>query len=37
MLKVKELSKKIDNNQILDNINLNIPKGSIYAIALKMQ
>ena len=32
MLKVKELSKKIDNNQILDNINLNIPKGSIYGI-----
>lgn len=32
MLVVKELSKKIDHKQILDNINLNIPKGSIYGI-----
>lgn len=32
MLIVKELSKKIDNKLILDNINLNIPKGSIYGI-----
>lgn len=32
MLVVKELSKKIDNKLILDNINLNIPKGSIYGI-----
>lgn len=32
MLVVKELSKKIDNKKILDNINLNIPKGSIYGI-----
>ena len=32
MLLVKELSKKIDHKQILDNITLNIPKGSIYGI-----
>mgnify|MGYP002559177872 FL=1 len=32
MLIVKELSKKIDNKLILDNISLNIPKGSIYGI-----
>lgn len=32
MLVVKELSKKIGRKQILDNINLNIPKGSIYGI-----
>ena len=32
MLRVIELSKKIDNKLILDNINLNIPKGSIYGI-----
>lgn len=32
MIVVKELSKKIDHKQILDNINLNIPKGSIYGI-----
>ncbi len=32
MLVVKELSKKIDHKLILDNINLNIPKGSIYGI-----
>ena len=32
MLVVKELSKKIGHKQILNNINLNIPKGSIYGI-----
>lgn len=32
MLIVKELSKKIDNQQILKNINLSVPKGSIYGI-----
>lgn len=32
MLSVKELSKKIDHKQILDNISLNIPTGSIYGI-----
>lgn len=32
MLNVKELSKKIDHKQILDNISLNIPTGSIYGI-----
>lgn len=32
MILVKELSKQIDHKQILDNINLNIPKGSIYGI-----
>ena len=32
MLVIKELSKKIGNKQILNNINLNMPKGSIYAI-----
>lgn len=32
MLVVKDLSKKIGHKQILSNINLNIPKGSIYGI-----
>ena len=32
MLVIKELSKKIGNKQILNNINLKIPKGSIYGI-----
>ena len=36
MLLVKELSKKIDHKQILDNITLNIPKGSIYGIIGEM-
>lgn len=32
MLQVKELSKKINNQQILSDIQLTIPKGSIYGI-----
>lgn len=32
MLKVLELSKKINNKQVLSNINLTVPKGSIYGI-----
>ena len=32
MIQISELSKKIDHRQILDNINLTIPTGSIYGI-----
>lgn len=32
MIQVKELSKKINNKQILNDIQLTIPKGSIYGI-----
>lgn len=32
MLVVKELTKKIDHKKILDEVNLTIPKGSIYGI-----
>ena len=37
MLVIKELSKKIGNKQILNNINLKIPKGSIYGDVYKRQ
>ena len=36
MLLVKELSKKIDHKQILDNITLNIPKVQFMELLVKM-